>query len=128
MVTSRIGALTFDCHEPEAVADFWCVALGYEQYDADDTGVAIRDPSGGGSEMLFLIVPEAKSAKNRIHLDLVPPSSMQDEVERLEAAGATVERFVEENGSYWTIMLDPGGNEFCVLRGDAERKAPAGDA
>ena len=71
--------------------------------------------------MLFVIVPEAKSAKNRLHLDLVPPSSMKDEVERLEAAGATVERFVEENGSYWTIMLDPAGNEFCVLRSDAER-------
>jgi len=121
VAASRIGALTFDCHKPKALADFWCAALGYEQYDADETGVAIRDPSGGGSELLFLIVPEEKSVKNRLHLDLVPPSSMREEVRRLEAAGATVERFVEENGSSRTIMLDPGGNEFCVLRGDAER-------
>ena len=121
MAASRIGTLTFDCRDPKLLADFWCAALGFEEYDADETGVAIRDPSGTDRDFLFLIVPEGKSAKNRIHLDLVPSSTMKEEVQRLIAAGASEERFVEETGSYWTIMRDPEGNEFCVLRSDSER-------
>ena len=121
MAASRVGDLVIDCRDAKLVADFWCAALGFEQYDADETGVAIRDPSGTDRGMLFQIVPEEKSVKNRLHLDLIPPSTMKEEVERLLAAGATRQRFVEEGGSYWTIMEDPEGNEFCVLRGDSER-------
>lgn len=121
MAASRIGTLTFDCRDPKLLAGFWCAALGFEEYDADETGVAIRDPSGTDRDLLFLIVPEAKAVKNRIHLDLVPPTTMKEEVERLLAAGATEQRYVEEGGSYWTIMEDPEGNEFCVLRSDSER-------
>jgi hypothetical protein len=121
VAASRIGTLTFDCHDPRTLAGFWCAALGFEEYDADETGVAIRDPSGVDRDLLFLIVPEGKSVKNRLHLDLVPSSTMKEEVARLLAAGATEQRFVEEGDSYWTIMEDPEGNEFCVLRSDAER-------
>ncbi len=121
MAASRIGDLVVDCHDAKLLADFWCAALGFEEYDADETGVAIRDPSGTDRDILFLIVPEPKSGKNRLHIDLVPPSTMQEEVERLSAAGAALRRLVEENDSYWTIMEDPEGNEFCVLRSDSER-------
>jgi len=69
-------------------------------------------------------VPEGKVVKNRVHLDLRPPRSMADEVERLRNAGATDQRFVEEEGSFWTIMLDPEGNEFCVLRGPQDGWSP----
>ena len=121
MAASRVGELVVDCHDAKLLADFWCAALGFEEYDADETGVAIRDPSGTDRDILFLVVPESKSGKNRLHLDLVPPSTMREEVERLTGAGATVQRLVEETDSYWTIMEDPEGNEFCVLRSDAER-------
>jgi Glyoxalase-like domain len=121
VAASRVGDLVVDCNDAKLLADFWCAALGFEEYDADETGVAIRDPSGTDRDILFLIVPERKSGKNRLHLDLVPPSTMKEEVERLSAAGATVRRLVEENESYWTIMEDPEGNEFCVLRSDSER-------
>jgi Glyoxalase-like domain len=121
VAASRIGALTFDCHDAKTLADFWCAALGFEEYDADETGVAIRDPSGVDRDLLFLIVPEGKSVKNRLHLDLVPSSTMKEEVARLLTAGAIEQRFVQEGDSYWTIMEDPEGNEFCVLRSDAER-------
>jgi Glyoxalase-like domain len=121
VAASRVGELVVDCNDAKVLADFWCAALGFEEYDADETGVAIRDPSGTDRDILFLIVPEPKSGKNRLHLDLVPPSTMREEVERLSAAGATVRRLVEENESYWTVMEDPGGNEFCVLRSDSER-------
>ena len=46
MAASRIGTLTFDCRDPKLLAGFWCAALGFEEYDADETGVAVRDPSG----------------------------------------------------------------------------------
>jgi hypothetical protein len=121
VAASRIDTLLFDCNDPRILADFWCAALGFEEYDADDTGVAIRDPSGVDRDLLFQIVPEGKQAKNRLHLDLVPSSTMKEEVERLRAAGATEQRYVVEGSSYWTIMEDPEGNEFCVLRSDSER-------
>ena len=121
MAASRISTLLFDCHDPRVLADFWCAALGFEEYDADETGVAIRDPSGVDRDLLFQIVPEEKAVKNRLHLDLIPASTMKEEVERLRAAGASEQRYVVEGDSYWTIMEDPEGNEFCVLRGDSER-------
>jgi len=73
-------------------------------------------------------VPEGKTVKNRLHLDLSPPSTMQAEVDRLEAAGAKALRRVDEGGSFWTVLADPEGNEFCVLRGpedDPPRGRPA---
>jgi hypothetical protein len=121
VAASRIGALNFDCSDPKRLSDFWCTALGFEEYDADETGIAIRDPSGVDRDLLFQIVPEGKSTKNRLHLDLVPATTMKEEVERLLSAGATEQRLVDEGGSYWTIMEDPEGNEFCVLRSDSER-------
>jgi catechol 2,3-dioxygenase-like lactoylglutathione lyase family enzyme len=121
VAASRIGTLTFDCRDPKRLSAFWSAALGFEEYDADETDVVIRDPSGVDRDLLFQNVPEGKSVKNRLHLDLIPPSTMKEEVERLRAAGASEQRYVVEGDSYWTIMEDPEGNEFCVLRGDSER-------
>jgi hypothetical protein len=70
-------------------------------------------------------VPEGKVVKNRVHLDLRPHDSMAKEVDRMLALGATEQRFVEEENSFWTIMLDPEGNEFCVLRGPEDGWTPA---
>jgi hypothetical protein len=123
-VASTVDSLTFDCAEPKAVADFWCAVLGYELADIDEEGADIRDPSGGGWPLLFLVVPEGKAVKNRVHLDLRPPESMAKEVERVKALGAREFRFVEEGGSFWTVMLDPEGNEFCVLRGPEDGWSP----
>jgi predicted enzyme related to lactoylglutathione lyase len=112
-----IDALTFDCHDPRLLAEFWSEALGYELEGIDAEGSWLRDPSGRGWPLLFLIVPEGKSVKNRVHLDLRPATSMADEVERLKGLGASIFRRVDENDSFWTVMLDPEGNELCVLRG-----------
>src|SRR5690348_3342029 len=123
-MNSTIDALTFDCADPEPLARFWAAALGFEFVEIDEGDAWIRDPSGKLPNLLFQIVPEGKTAKNRLHLDLVPPCTMQEEVERLAGLGATTQRKVEENQSYWTIMLDPEGNEFCVLQGESERRPP----
>jgi predicted enzyme related to lactoylglutathione lyase len=127
-VTSLVETLTIDCRDPETVARFWCEALGYELEGVDDEGAWLRDPTGQGWPMLFLIVPERKSFKNRLHLDLSPPSTMQREVDRLVEVGASVVRRVDEGESFWTVLIDPEGNEFCVLRGpddDPPRERPA---
>jgi hypothetical protein len=72
--------------------------------------------------VLFLIVQEGKTVKNRLHLDLTPSESMAAEVNRLKELGATAHRFVEEDGGFWTVMLDPEGNGFCVLRDPMDRE------
>jgi catechol 2,3-dioxygenase-like lactoylglutathione lyase family enzyme len=123
-VASTIDTLTIDCADPTRVAAFWCSALGYELVESDDEVAEIRDPSGVGWPLLFQVVPEGKSVKNRIHLDIRASASMAAEVERLEGSGATMQRLVEEGDSFWTIMLDVEGNEFCVLRGPEDGWAP----
>ena len=72
-------------------------------------------------------MPERKVAKNRVHLDLRPSGSMEQEVDRLRALGATGDEVVEIPASavdgqstFWTVMADPEGNEFCVLRGPGD--------
>lgn len=123
-MASTIDTLTIDCADPIRVADFWRAALGYELVEADADGAEIRDPGGAGWPLLFLVVPEGKSVKNRLHLDIRASASMSAEVERLKGFGAREQRFVEEGGSFWTVMLDVEGNEFCVLRGPEDGWTP----
>jgi catechol 2,3-dioxygenase-like lactoylglutathione lyase family enzyme len=123
-VASTIDTLTIDCADTTRVAAFWCSALGYELVESDDEIAEIRDPGGAGWPLLFQVVPEGKSVKNRLHLDIRASASMAAEVERLKGFGATEQRFVEEGGSFWTVMLDVEGNEFCVLRGPEDGWTP----
>jgi predicted enzyme related to lactoylglutathione lyase len=123
-VPSRVDTLTIDCADPRVLATFWSQALGYELREANDREAEIVDPSGAGWPLLFLVVPEGKTVKNRLHLDIRPPGSMDEEVQRLESAGASVQRRVDEHGSFWTVMRDPEGNEFCVLRGPDDGWSP----
>ena len=110
--------VTFDCADVMAMARFWAVALDWEvDPDSEPDGAAINDPSGRSGGFYFQPVPESKVAKNRVHIDLRPSGSMAAEVARLEQLGATIQGRVDEGGSFWTVMLDPEGNELCVLRG-----------
>jgi hypothetical protein len=120
-----VDTLTWDCRSPEAIARFWAEVLGYEVVEVDDEDALIRDPKGAGWPILFQSVPEGKTVKNRLHLDLRPASSMADERSRVTGLGAREFRYVEEGGSFWTVMLDPEGNEFCVLRGPEDGWSPA---
>ncbi len=77
--------------------------------------------------LLFIEVPEGKSAKNRLHLDLQPRAGRRDEeVESLLSRGASLvadHRGIAGPGTGWQVLADPAGNEFCVLRSTAERQA-----
>ena len=124
-MTLTPDTLSFDCADPLRVADFWAAALGYEPDPDNDEDLAfLSDPSGATRGMFFQKVPEPKTAKNRVHLDVRPSGSMAAEVERLLALGATQRRYIEEGGSFWTQMRDPEGNEFCVLRGPDDGWSP----
>ncbi len=108
------------------MADFWCAALGYERSKAGEGWMAIQAPGSDVSEaallvqaqtpaLTFVIVPEAKTAKNRTHLDVTPIDRTQDdEVARLELLGAT-HVDIGQGDSRWIVMADPEGNEFCVM-------------
>ena len=106
--------LTLDVDDPDVQQAFWCGALGYEHTGGVGHYRALTDPTGRLPKMLLQQVAEAKTAKNRLHLDL-HVADIDAEVERLSALGATVVLPVEEFGIRWVVMHDPEGNEFCVV-------------
>ena len=125
---AQLDKVTFDCADPGPLADFWARSLGWKVDDVDDEG-AIISPTVTSDQtpwqgVYFQKVPEGKVVKNRVHLDLRPLDSMSAEVARSVALGATVQGRVDEEGSFWTVMLDPEGNEFCILRGPEDGWTP----
>jgi hypothetical protein len=126
MPSSLLRNITVDSHDPYAQATWWAQVLGGNVPDTDlpgDEEVSLELPASvAGPRMLFIRVPEAKSVKNRIHVDLTPDTSREAEVARLTAIGAElVERHVDADDRGWVVLRDPEGNEFCVERSDAER-------
>jgi catechol 2,3-dioxygenase-like lactoylglutathione lyase family enzyme len=113
----RLGWLTVDAHDPDALAAWWRQALGFEEVSRDDDGeeVAISGPGWHGSRwnILFLRTPDPKERKNRLHLDLIPDDQAA-EVARLESLGATKVDIGQRDVS-WVVLADPEGNELCVL-------------
>ena len=131
-----------DCADPHLLARFWAAALGYEVEDntaliervlgaslatEDDTvtidgrrywktAAACIDSSGDGRpRLLFQVVPEAKTVKNRLHVDLhVGEGGQEAAVERLTALGARRIGEGRQGPQSWVVMADPEGNEFCV--------------
>jgi predicted enzyme related to lactoylglutathione lyase len=119
-----IDSVVVDSHDWRRVADFWIAALGYRELEAGESGVEIVGDRDGDPMLSFVTVPEAKTVKNRVHLDVRPTGSMAEEVERVTALGGTVRGYIEEGGSFWTQMRDPEGNEFCILRGPDDGWSP----
>ncbi|GAA3510674.1 VOC family protein [Actinocatenispora rupis] len=108
---SYIKSVTVDCADALVAARFWAAALG-STVDEDATAdrAYVEAPGWGGPNMWFVRVPEPKTAKNRMHYDLRAPGTVADEVARLVALGATVDRTFPDH----TVLLDPDGNELCV--------------
>jgi hypothetical protein len=137
--------VVFDAADPPKLAAFWGEAIGYVEEDPPDgfesweawavandlpredwDRYASRvDPDGAGPRLFFQRVPEPKTAKNRVHLDLdvsggrgTPPEDRRrrvaDAVERAVAAGATRVKAYDEAGQHWVVLQDPEGNEFCL--------------
>jgi predicted enzyme related to lactoylglutathione lyase len=111
----RLRALTFDCHDAPALAEFWAHALGWVREDVrGEVAVVAAATEPWDVQLLFLPVPEHKTAKNRMHPDL-HTDDLEREVARLVALGAT-EVARHRDVSVWAVMNDPEGNEFCVVQ------------
>jgi predicted enzyme related to lactoylglutathione lyase len=115
----RIQCLCVDTTDPAGLATFWEEVLGWRRtYDEPDE--VVLGPAEGSREdgvvpdLLFLRVPETKTAKNRLHIDL-RPEDQGAEVERLERLGARRADVGQASDVTWIVMVDPHGNEFCVL-------------
>jgi hypothetical protein len=137
--------VTFDSADPDRLATFWATTLNYKKQDPPEgfasweqflsaqgipesewnSASAIVDPDGVGPRIFFQRVPEPKSAKNRVHLDVnvggghdTPLDDrrrrVDAEVERLTGLGATRLRSYERHGEHWVVMTDIEGNEFCL--------------
>ncbi|GAB3995761.1 VOC family protein [Glycomyces albus] len=123
---SKIRKITIDSQNSYELSKFWEQVTGWSE-DPDDPNLPeheenlIQGPDGGPA-LLFINVPEKKSVKNRIHLDLGPDSTRDEEVERLLGIGATlVADHRTADGKGWVTLADPEGNEFCIERSDAEK-------
>jgi hypothetical protein len=124
-MTSKFTELAIDCADPKGLARFWCSVLGYEVQDEDDGIVTIGSPTVPASKnqpgavpptLTFARVPEGKTVKNRLHLDVTPADGKQDdEVRRLLDLGARHADVGQTGDESWVCLADPEGNEFCVL-------------
>jgi hypothetical protein len=125
-MASKFTELAIDCADPGGLARFWCAVLGYEVLAEEDDGVVTIGspavPEGKNRRgavppaLTFARVPEGKTIKNRLHLDVNPTDREQDEeVRRLLGLGARRADVGQAGDESWVVLADPEGNEFCVL-------------
>jgi hypothetical protein len=114
--TGPVAAVVADCRDPAAVAGFWEVATGWVRARSIDGGISLRSPAGVGPFLELLPSADAKTVKNRLHLDVAPSKGEdhQAAVAALREAGAVPVDVGQGNAS-WTVLADPEGSEFCVL-------------
>ncbi|MGW6918420.1 VOC family protein [Kitasatospora sp. NPDC054939] len=124
-MASLVRHVTIDCADPYRLAGFWVGVLDGSLGEDDFPGDPEVLVESKGAALLFIRVPEGKTVKNRVHLDVQPQDRTRDEeVERLLALGATISGdHRTPDGRGWVTMLDIEGNEFCVERSVAERTA-----
>ena len=125
-MASQFTELAIDCADPAVLARFWCAVLGYEVRAREEGTVTIGPPAAPehGDRpgpvppiVTFAAVPEPKTVKNRMHIDLSPSDREQhDEIHRLLELGARPVD-VGQGEQSWVVLADPEGNEFCVLAG-----------
>jgi hypothetical protein len=127
-VASKLTDVAIDCADPAALAGFWCSVLDYEVQEVEEDGVVTigspavpegkRRPGPVPPTLTFARVPEGKTTKNRLHVDVNPTDRDQaDEVRRLLDLGARHADVGQTGDESWVTLADPEGNEFCVLAG-----------
>jgi predicted enzyme related to lactoylglutathione lyase len=123
-VATSLTAVVVDCRDCYSQAHWWARALGRQVSERNPDEYEVYDTSNGGTRLYFMNVPESKVVKNRLHVDIATDGSLEDEVARLVAAGATLIEWRQDpaslpNPDTWAVMQDPEGNEFCVLNADS---------
>jgi predicted enzyme related to lactoylglutathione lyase len=120
IVSLRIQCVCIDSVEPDVPAAFWEQVLGWRRTHQEDGEIVLEPPAGSpedgvAPDLLFLRVPERKTVKNRLHLDL-RPDDQGEEIERLIGLGARRVSVGQGPEVSWVVLADPDGNEFCVLQ------------
>ena len=111
---ARAGAIMLDCTDLDTMVEFWGTILGLEPRGRYPNYIFMSRLGKAGPALAFQLVPEAKTTKNRMHLDLAV-ADMEAFVATAESMGATCLSTHEmDNGFRWTVLADPEGNEFCV--------------
>jgi hypothetical protein len=120
---ARFTELVIDCRDPNRVAEFWAAVLGYQIIDRGPNGeVEIGTPRGSTANpsaptLVFVPVPEGKTVKNRIHIDVNPTETDQlNELRRLIRLGARRVDVGQSQDVSWIVLADVEDNEFCLLR------------
>jgi catechol 2,3-dioxygenase-like lactoylglutathione lyase family enzyme len=119
-MASRFSELVIDCRDPQLLADFWCEVLGFVVLDTEEGAVEIGPQAGFGGlqpTLIFSPTSEPKAGKLRLHIDINPTDRDQGaELERLLGIGARPGQIGQTGEESWHVLLDPEGNEFCLLR------------
>jgi Glyoxalase-like domain len=120
-MAARFTELIVDAHDPEVLAEFWSEVLGWEVGEARAGITWLKPPMPAIPLVAFVKVPDDKTVKNRMHIDVSPTDRTRDEeVERLLALGATRTDVGQGDDVSWVVLADPEGNEFCVLGSQVE--------
>jgi predicted enzyme related to lactoylglutathione lyase len=116
-MAAKLTTLCIDASDVEKVAAFWSAVLGWDHFVDDDGDMVVADRTGHSPFILLVLgVPEKKTVKNRLHIDLNPVGADQDaELERLVSLGARPVD-IGQGDTTWVVLADPEGNEFCLLR------------
>jgi hypothetical protein len=110
----RLWTIVVDSSDPGKLGRWWAEALGWKIFYESEEELVITTEDQRFPGLVFVPVPEGKTVKNRLHLDLVPDD--QDvEVERLLGMGAARTDVGQSDDEGWVVLADPEGNEFCVL-------------
>jgi predicted enzyme related to lactoylglutathione lyase len=113
----RLHHIVVDARDLPALARFWTQALGWEILSERPTEIVIGTDENAPVGICFMPVTEPKAIKNRLHLDLTSSSEdREQEIERLLALGARRVDIGQTGTESWTVLADPEGNEFCVVR------------
>jgi predicted enzyme related to lactoylglutathione lyase len=117
----RLHWIVIDTVDPARVAPFWCALLGVQERGWFGEDYLMLTTDGGAPPVAFQRVPEAKSAKNRLHVDL-EVDDLDEAVSRIRALGGSTASDVRElpGGYRWRVMADPEGNEFCIVPRDED--------
>lgn len=120
-MTVSLHHIVFDAHDLPGLARFWTQVLQWQVLSEREREVVIGPDEHAEVGICFMPVADEKSVKNRVHLDLNPganvdPADRETEIERIVALGARRVDVGQTGDESWTVLADPEGNEFCILR------------
>jgi predicted enzyme related to lactoylglutathione lyase len=117
-------AVVVDCRDSLSQANWWAEVLGHQVSERNSDEYEVSDSSSGSTRLYFMNVPEPKTVKNRLHIDITTEGSLEEGVARLVARGGTLVEMRQDpetlaNPDTWAVIQDPEGNEFCVFNVDS---------